>query len=104
MLGAPGLDKPAIQYPHQQGSPAPITLHGLRHGAASILLALGKPPKVVSEILGHATVAFTMDGYTPVVEELQEQAAADLELFVHRRGTPMTARRINGPSGGRSDY
>jgi hypothetical protein len=28
----------------------PITLHGLRHGAATMLLAAGQPPKVVSEI------------------------------------------------------
>jgi hypothetical protein len=45
-----------------------------------------------------------MDVYTSVVEELQEQAAADMELFVPRRGTPVTARTINGPSGGRNDH
>jgi integrase len=32
----------------------PITLHGLRHGVATMQVALGKPPKVISEILGHA--------------------------------------------------
>jgi integrase len=81
----------------------PITLHGLRHGAATMLLAAGQPPKVVSEILGHSTVSFTMDVYTSVAEELQEQAAAEMELLVPRRGTPVTARTINGPSGGRND-
>ena len=65
----------------------PVTLHGLRHGAATMLLAAGQPPKVVSEILGHSTVSFTMDVYTSVAEELQEQAAADMELLVPRRGT-----------------
>ena len=60
----------------------PITLHGLRHGAATMLLAAGQPPKAVSEILGHSTVAFTMDVYTEVAEELA--AAAALAAYVPR--------------------
>lgn len=62
----------------------PIRLHDLRHGAATMLLAAGTPPKVISEILGHATVAFTMDIYTEVAEELAETAAAAIEHFVPR--------------------
>jgi len=62
----------------------PITLHGLRHGAATMLLAAGQPPKVVSEILGHSTVAFTMDVYTEVAEELAESAAEALAAYVPR--------------------
>ncbi len=52
----------------------PIRLHDLRHGAATMLLAAGSPPKVISELLGHATVAFTMDIYTEIAEELAEAA------------------------------
>jgi integrase len=62
----------------------PITLHGLRHGAATMLLAAGQQPKVVSEILGHSTVAFTMDVYTEVAEELAEAAADALAAYVPR--------------------
>jgi integrase len=62
----------------------PITLHGLRHGAATMLLAAGQPPKVVSEILGHSTVAFTMDVYTEVAEELADAAAEALSAYVPR--------------------
>jgi integrase len=62
----------------------PITLHGLRHGAATMLLAAGQPPKVVSEILGHSTVAFTMDVYTEVAEELADAAAAALAAYIPR--------------------
>lgn len=62
-----------------------VTLHGLRHGAATMLLAAGQPPKVVSEILGHSTVAFTMDVYTEVAEELAEAAADALAAFVPQR-------------------
>lgn len=72
----------------------PITLHGLRHGAATmLLLAAGQPPKVVSEILGHSTVAFTMDVYTEVAEELAEAAAEALAAYV-----PRAPRRPTGDS------
>ena len=47
-------------------------------------LAAGQPPKVVSEILGHGTVAFTMDVYTEVAEELAEAAADALAAYVPR--------------------
>ena len=66
----------------------PITLHGLRHGAATMLLAAGQPPKVISEVLGHANVAFTMDVYTEVAEELAEAAAEAIAAFVPRRWQP----------------
>jgi integrase len=53
-----------------------LTLHELRHTAATIMLLLGVPPKVVSVRLGHATVAMTLDLYGHVLPE-QDQAAAD---------------------------
>ena len=37
------------------------TLHELRHSAASIMLSQGTPLWVVSEVLGHASVAITKD-------------------------------------------
>ena len=39
------------------------------------MLKSGVHPKVVSERLGHATVAFTLDTYAHVVPGLQETAA-----------------------------
>jgi integrase len=38
-----------------------ITLHGLRHSWATIALGAGVPAKVASEILGHSSIAVTMD-------------------------------------------
>lgn len=64
----------------------PVTFHGLRHGAATMLLAAGQPIKVISEILGHATSAFTADVYTEVAEELAEQAASAIAAYVPRQG------------------
>jgi integrase len=74
----------------------PIRFHDLRHGAATMLLAAGQPPKVISEMLGHATVAFTMDIYTEVAEELAEAAAVAIAAFIPRRAKSV-------PGGGTAD-
>ena len=52
-----------------------IRFHDLRHTHATLLLKAGVPPKVVSERLGHATVAFTMDIYAHVIPGMQAEAA-----------------------------
>jgi integrase len=54
-------------------------LHDLRHAFATTLLAVGVHPKVVSEALGHASVAFTMDTYQHVLPTMGEQVAAAIE-------------------------
>jgi integrase len=51
------------------GSPG-TRFHDLRHGAATVRLAKGVPPKVVSEMLGHSSVAFTMDVYQHVLPSM----------------------------------
>lgn len=49
--------------------------HDLRHTAATLLL-LGKVnPKVVSEMLGHASVSITLDLYSHVLPDMQQDAA-----------------------------
>lgn len=53
-----------------------LTLHGLRHTHATLLLQAGVPLKVVSERLGHSTPAFTMATYQHVLPGMQAQAAA----------------------------
>jgi integrase len=63
----------------------PVRFHDLRHGSASMLLAAGTPIKVVSEIMGHATSAFTADVYVTVTEELAESAASAIAAFVPRK-------------------
>lgn len=52
-----------------------IRLHDLRHTAASLMLAAGVHPKVVSERLGHASVAFTLDTYSHVAPAMESDAA-----------------------------
>jgi integrase len=52
-----------------------IRLHDLRHTHATLMLAAGTPPKIVSERLGHTTVAFTLDTYAHAVPGMQAEAA-----------------------------
>jgi integrase len=53
----------------------PIRLQDVRHTHASLLLAAGINPKVVSERLGHSSVAFTLDTYAHVMPGMQPEAA-----------------------------
>jgi len=57
----------------QSGLPR-LTVHGLRHTHATILLAKGVPVKVVSERLGQATSQITLNIYTHVMPGMQAQA------------------------------
>jgi len=53
-----------------------IRLHNLRHTHATLALQAGVHPKVVSERLGHATIAITLDTYSHAIPAMQEAAAA----------------------------
>jgi integrase len=58
-----------------------IRFHDLRHTAATLLLMQGVHPKVVQELLGHATIAVTMDVYSHVMPSLQREAASKLDAL-----------------------
>lgn len=52
-----------------------VRLHDLRHTAATLLLAKGVNPKVVSEMLGHSNVSITLNVYGHVLPHMQQEAA-----------------------------
>jgi integrase len=56
-----------------------IRFHDLRHTFASLMLLRGAKPKVISEALGHSSVAFTMDTYSHIIDGMQEDAMALLD-------------------------
>ena len=56
-----------------------VRFHDLRHTCATLLLSKNVNPKVVSEMLGHATIAITLDTYSHVLPTMQESAAAAME-------------------------
>jgi integrase len=57
----------------------PIRLQDLRHTHATQLLRQGIHPKVVSERLGHSSVAITLDIYSHVVRGMDEAAAESID-------------------------
>jgi integrase len=59
-----------------------IRLYDLRHTCASLLLAAGENPKVVSERLGHASVTLTLDTYSHVLPGMQQAASDRLEMLL----------------------
>ena len=56
-----------------------VRLHDLRHTAATLLLSRGMHPKIVSEMLGHTTVAITLDLYSHVTPTMQREAARAMD-------------------------
>ncbi|MEW6143368.1 MAG: site-specific integrase [Chloroflexota bacterium] len=56
-----------------------VRFHDLRHTFASLMLLRGAKPKVISEALGHASVAFTMDTYSHIIDGMQQDAMALLD-------------------------
>ena len=61
-----------------------IRLYDLRHTSASLLLAAGVHPKVVSERLGHSSVNLTLQTYSHVLPGLQRDASETLEGLLRR--------------------
>ena len=59
-----------------------LRLYDLRHSAATIALAAGVSPKVVSEQLGHASTAFTLDTNAHVLPHMQDEGAARVEAML----------------------
>jgi integrase len=66
-----------------RSSGVPLTrLHHLRHTHAASALQAGIHPTTVSERLGHATVAFTLDGYSHTIPAPEEAAAERIAQLV----------------------
>ena len=56
-----------------------LTVKGLRHAHATLLLSSDVHPKIVSERLGHSNISVTMDIYSHVLPGMQERAALALD-------------------------
>ena len=74
-------------------APVPvIRLHDLRHTHGSILIANGVHSKVVSERLGHAWYAFTVETYQHVLPGMGEEAARVFESVLTPGYNPKVAK------------
>ncbi len=63
-----------------------LRLHDLRHTHATLLLREGTPIKAVSDRLGHASAAFTLDTYGHTLPDMQEHAARVADALVSASG------------------
>lgn len=62
-----------------------IRVHDMRHTAATMLLRAGVPAKIVSERLGHATIAITLDTYSHVLPDMQDVAAEAMSALLNAK-------------------
>lgn len=62
-----------------------IRFHDLRHTAATLLLGANVNAKVVQEILGHSTIALTLDTYSHVLPHMQTEAAEKMDTILRKR-------------------
>jgi integrase len=56
-----------------------VRFHDLRHTAATLMAAQGVHTKVVSEMLGHASIGITLDLYSHVTPSMAQQAVTAME-------------------------
>ena len=56
-----------------------VRFHDLRHTCATILLTRAVHPKIVQELLGHASISITMDTYSHVLPNMQGEAVSAME-------------------------
>lgn len=61
-----------------------LRFHDLRHSCDSLLQAQGVPPRVVMDILGHTTMAMTMERYAKALPEAKQDAARRMDLLISR--------------------
>jgi integrase len=68
--------KPILE---RAGLPRNVRLHDIRHTCATLLLGKGVHPTIVQELLGHATIAITLDTYSHVLPTMQDEAVIAMD-------------------------
>lgn len=76
----------------EAGLPETTRLHDLRHALATTWLAAGVPVQVVSERLGHASIAITLQLYAHVLPNQQAEAAERIDSLLTSRVTTASPR------------
>lgn len=83
----------------RSGMPTKLTIHDLRHTAASLAIAAGANVKAVQRMLGHASAAMTLDVYADLFDDdldtvaerldaaVREQSVGDLWGMAPKRGS-----------------
>lgn len=72
----------------------PIRLHDLRHSNATAMIAAGVNAKVVQHRLGHANVSITLNTYTHVLPEMDQEAADKLNNVLFPSAQPLSCPKM----------
>ena len=77
----PGTVSDALKVALDRAGLPRIRVHDLRHTTATVLLEAGVHPKLVQHLLGHSTVALTLNTYSHVTPGLSGEAARTMDNF-----------------------
>ena len=61
-------------------------VHDLQHTAASLMIQAGYPPKMLQEIMGHASITTTLDLYGHLYPGDMDRYADRLDSAAHEAG------------------
>ena len=84
--------RPAVQRAGLEG----FTFHGLRHYYASLLIRHGESVKVVQDRLGHATAAETLDTYSHLWPDSEDQTREAVDDVLGSRAPTAPRGRVVG--------
>jgi len=74
----------------------PVGLHEARHSAASMWIASGWSVKVVSELIGRASIAITLDRYGHLFPAALDDAAAAFAAYLERADSASRIDQLEG--------
>ena len=77
---------------NQAGLPN-IRFHDLRHTFATLALQGGMDIKTLSAMLGHVSAATTLDIYTHITDDMQRQAAANIDRGIGKAAPPESSSK-----------
>jgi integrase len=75
-----------------------MRIHDLRHSAVAILIAQGVNIKAISELLGHSSVAFTLQVYGHLLEETKRETAEKMDSALSPVATTVATKRGENPA------
>jgi integrase len=60
-----------------------IRFHDLRHTHATLLLKANVHPKIVADRLGHSDIKMTLQTYSHILPDMQQQAVEQLNKMIN---------------------
>jgi integrase len=73
-----------------------MRIHDLRQSAVAILIAQGVNIKAISELLGHSSVAFTLQVHGHLLEETKKETASKMEAALSPVATGVATKSVLG--------